>query len=133
MKQRLSKQKSSSGYENTTYSFLLDIFPRKYKTKHKMLWIPSKSVPLIRHKAYHRYWYTFQSDFIKKWYTFQPDKKGWMPNMKKVRVRCKKCGRYLIDLEIEGNTKGRWKCKKCGEENNISVSDKIIENTQLKC
>ncbi len=56
-----------------------------------------------------------------------------MPNMKKVRVRCKKCGRYLIDLEIEGNTKGRWKCKKCGEENNISVSDKIIENTQLKC
>ncbi|ACZ07716.1 Uncharacterised protein [Sebaldella termitidis] len=53
--------------------------------------------------------------------------------MKKVRVRCKFCGRHVIGLEIEGQVKGNWKCKKCGRDNNISVFDKNIENAQSKC
>lgn len=53
--------------------------------------------------------------------------------MKKVRVRCKFCGRHVMMLEIEGCVKGKWTCKKCSKENSISVSDKNIENTQSKC
>ena len=66
-----------------------------------------------------------------------------MPNMKKVRVRCKFCGKFRIRISTPNEKQALdWKCDKCKRDNLVivhedgkieNISDKIIENTQLKC
>ncbi len=43
--------------------------------------------------------------------------------MKKYRVRCKYCGRFLTEAKIHGKIELKWKCRQCKKENEISVTE----------
>ena len=63
--------------------------------------------------------------------------------MKKVRVRCKFCGKFRIKMSMpKERVTLDWKCDKCKRDNIVivhedgkieNISDKIIENARLKC
>ncbi len=42
--------------------------------------------------------------------------------MKKYRVRCKYCGRFLTEAKIHGKIELKWKCRQCKKENEILVT-----------
>ena len=49
--------------------------------------------------------------------------------MKKYRVRCKYCGRFLTEAKIHGKIELKWKCRQCKKENEILVTvDKYFKN-----
>ena len=41
--------------------------------------------------------------------------------MKKYRIRCKYCGRFLTEAKIHGKIELKWKCRQCKKENEILI------------
>ena len=49
--------------------------------------------------------------------------------MKKYRIRCKYCGRFLTEVKVNGKMELKWKCRQCKKENEILVTEgKYSEN-----
>ena len=49
----------------------------------------------------------------------------------KIEIRCKKCGKLDMEVEVEGRVKYDFKCKRCGHEN-IGVITRKFNNQKLK-
>ena len=49
-----------------------------------------------------------------------------------MRIRCKYCGRFHVELKVYEKAELKWKCRQCKKENQILVTvDKYFKNQSV--
>ena len=49
-----------------------------------------------------------------------------MKSKNKIEIRCRKCGKLDMEIEVEGRVKYDFKCKRCSDRNIRVITRKIV-------
>ena len=49
-----------------------------------------------------------------------------MKSKNKIEIRCRKCGKLDMEIEVEGRVKYDFKCKRCSDRNIGVITRKIV-------
>ena len=49
-----------------------------------------------------------------------------MKSKNKIEIRCRRCGKLDMEIEVEGRVKYDFKCKRCGDRNIGIITQKIV-------